>query len=275
MVQARFRLLDTSVRVESSSRALLDRITLCYPRMPRATSPGVDLEASVESDALEWAIRVDGRQAVRVADEASAVRAVNHELLHGLMLHRRELFYVHAGVVRVGDAAIVLPGLSRAGKSTLALALVQQGAQLVSDEVLAFDPRSGLVEPVLRAIKIRDACVEYFPALASRFVGTGECRFLPFDDARGVAAGRAASRARVRMVVAPSWQATASDDLIEISQGEAILELTKSALNFGTHREASIDHLVALVEHAVSYRLAWNEPNAAAAILLDALGRAT
>jgi hypothetical protein len=54
--------------------------------------------------------------------------------------------FVHAGVVAVGDRAILLPGMSFAGKSTLVAALVSTGATYLSDEFAVLDA-AGLVHP--------------------------------------------------------------------------------------------------------------------------------
>ncbi|MBN9420382.1 MAG: hypothetical protein J0I12_33345 [Candidatus Eremiobacteraeota bacterium] len=56
----------------------------------------------------------------------------------------RDFLFVHAGVVGWQGRALVIPGPSRAGKSTLVLELIRAGAQFFSDEFAVFD-RSGLV----------------------------------------------------------------------------------------------------------------------------------
>lgn len=62
--------------------------------------------------------------------------------------------FVHAGVVGVDGQALVLPGRSRSGKSTLVKALVEAGATYYNDEyaVLRSD---GMVSPYLRPLKLR------------------------------------------------------------------------------------------------------------------------
>lgn len=52
---------------------------------------------------------------------------------------------VHAALAVVDGAAIVLPGRSFAGKTTLGLALAAAGATLASDEYALVDPVTGLV----------------------------------------------------------------------------------------------------------------------------------
>ncbi|MDQ3657260.1 MAG: hypothetical protein M3457_19575 [Chloroflexota bacterium] len=63
--------------------------------------------------------------------------------------------FVHAGVVEWNGRAIVLPGSSFAGKSTLVTALVNAGATYYSDEYAVFDDE-GKVLPYRRRISLRE-----------------------------------------------------------------------------------------------------------------------
>ena len=67
---------------------------------------------------------------------------------------RRKLF-VHAGVVEWRGRAIVLPGSTFIGKSTLVAALVRAGATYYSDEYAVFDGW-GRVHPYPRPLSLRD-----------------------------------------------------------------------------------------------------------------------
>jgi len=68
---------------------------------------------------------------------------------------RRRVF-IHAGVVGWRERAIVIPGMSHAGKTTLVAALVRAGATYYSDEYAVFDAQ-GRVHPYARPLGIRDA----------------------------------------------------------------------------------------------------------------------
>jgi hypothetical protein len=68
----------------------------------------------------------------------------------------KELVFVHAGVVGWKDRAIVVPGRSLSGKSTLVLSLVESGADYYSDEYAIFDAE-GRVHPYWRLPKLRVA----------------------------------------------------------------------------------------------------------------------
>ena len=63
--------------------------------------------------------------------------------------------FVHAGVVGWENRAIVMPGTSFAGKTTLVQAWLEAGATYYSDEFAVLD-RAGRVHPFARPLSIRD-----------------------------------------------------------------------------------------------------------------------
>jgi hypothetical protein len=64
--------------------------------------------------------------------------------------------FVHAGVVGWRGRAIVLPGSSHSGKSTLTAALVRAGATYYSDEYAVFN-RQERVQPYARPLQLRQS----------------------------------------------------------------------------------------------------------------------
>jgi len=63
--------------------------------------------------------------------------------------------FIHAGVVAWAGRAIVMPGASFAGKTTLVQAWLAAGATYYSDEFAVLD-RAGRVHPFARPLAIRD-----------------------------------------------------------------------------------------------------------------------
>jgi hypothetical protein len=119
-----------------------------------------------------------------------------------------------------------------------------------------------------RAVKIRDECMDYFPELAASFAGTGEGRFLRFDALR---ADLVAAEAPVATVVVPHWTDGGPSHIARIARGTALLALSESSLNFGTHRRRSLDWLAELVCRVDTFRLEWGEPREAARAVLRQL----
>jgi len=77
---------------------------------------------------------------------AMALGILDAQMRMHIALHAPDHLFVHAGVVRIGDRAILLPGKSFSGKTTLVAALVRAGAEYWSDEYAALDT-DGLVHP--------------------------------------------------------------------------------------------------------------------------------
>jgi hypothetical protein len=81
--------------------------------------------------------------------------------------------FIHAGVVAWQGRAIVIPGASMSGKSTLIAELIRSGATYYSDEFAVLDDK-GLVHPFAKPLSLRqpgsfnaiDYGVEHFGATA-------------------------------------------------------------------------------------------------------------
>ena len=84
-----------------------------------------------------------------------------------------EHLFVHAGVVGWEDRAIVMPGSSFAGKTTLVQAWLEAGATYYSDEFAVLD-RAGRVHPFGRPLAIRDSSTGLTRRIAAAVLGA-EC----------------------------------------------------------------------------------------------------
>ncbi|MFN8607156.1 MAG: hypothetical protein U0931_06470 [Vulcanimicrobiota bacterium] len=99
------------------------------------------LEGARASARFEW--QPDSQLWLRSPGAESFVDLENALALEVATRSPRYLF-VHAGAVRYRDRVLVLPGVSRAGKSTLVEALVRRGALYYSDEFAVFHPDGGI-----------------------------------------------------------------------------------------------------------------------------------
>lgn len=147
----------------------------------------------------------------RVAHTRSADEAL-HVLesgLHGqVAAEAREHLFVHAGVVAWNGQAIVIPGRSFSGKSSLVAALVEAGAEYLSDEYAVLD-EDGMVHPYAKPLSLRDE------------EGHPRGRFAV--EALG---GRAADGPLpVRMILSATYQAGARWRPRLLSPGRALLTL--------------------------------------------------
>jgi hypothetical protein len=113
--------------------------------------------AQPEAEFGLWAnglITVDGARADRVQDRELSLLRLGAIVRHHVAASTPEYTFVHAGVVAIDGCAIVIPGRSYTGKSTLVAELVRLGATYVSDEYAVLD-QSGLVHPFAKPLSIR------------------------------------------------------------------------------------------------------------------------
>jgi len=148
------------VRVDDA--AILERWSPYLPpaREP-ATAPEVDHLFSLRTRATDERGRFPrlyaGHRRVRRARGLDC--AMQLDLLRSLLesyiaSNAASRVFVHAGVVEWRGRAIIVPGTSRSGKTTLVTALLRGGATYYSDEFAVLDDR-GRVHPWARHLRVR------------------------------------------------------------------------------------------------------------------------
>ncbi len=139
---------------------------------------------------------------------------------------------VHAGVVAWRDRAILFPGSSYAGKSTLVAELLRCGAGYVSDDFAVLD-RDGYVHPYDRPLVMRDAhghrqrlCPSAFGVTPSQqHLPIGTIVFTHFDPAC-------------------QWQPT------KISRGEATMKLLENTISARRNPRTALQTFGRITNHA-------------------------
>lgn len=96
----------------------------------------------------------DARRIARSFDLEEVRRAFNRDLSMTIGETAKRRVFVHAGVVGFDGGAVVVPGRSFSGKTTLIRALVDQGGVYYSDEYAVLDSR-GRVFPWAEPLSIR------------------------------------------------------------------------------------------------------------------------
>jgi hypothetical protein len=148
------------VRVDDA--AILDRLTPYLPPVCEAVmAPEVDHLFSIctrgDSAPGIGAGLYEGTRLLRRGrglDLAMQLDLLRSRLEFRVATNSLSLIFVHAGVVEWRGRAIVLPGRSRSGKTTLVAALLRAGARYYSDEFALFDA-GGRVHPWARPLRIR------------------------------------------------------------------------------------------------------------------------
>ncbi len=94
------------------------------------------------------------QQLARTMDLSEALDALERHLQMYVAEFATNRVFIHAGVVGWKGQAIVLPGRSLSGKTTLVTALLRAGATYYSDEYAVLDGR-GYVHPYARRLSVR------------------------------------------------------------------------------------------------------------------------
>lgn len=181
---------------------------LLMPRLPPTSKVEPFVEGGraysllVDGDGARCSIFVDETPLVERVVPEIALRALQTDLQLHVAEMSPEHVFVHAGVVGWQGRAIVLPGRSFCGKTTLVAELVRAGAEYYSDEYAAIDA-AGVVHPYLRPLSIRQpggTRVESLPdgaradggplpiglVLVSRFRAGAEWQPVSLSPGRGV-----------------------------------------------------------------------------------------
>ncbi len=211
------------VGIRTNSPELMDRmLDLIPPGWEPVRSPFVDRLYSVfvpRGNGQSSKVRrlnlvygdLDRIARTPVLDDALALMESNLQIYTAALAKNR--VFVHAGAVGWRGRAIVIPGRSFSGKSSLVVELVRAGATYYSDEYAVFD-RHGHVHPYARSLSIREKA-------------TGQTERFPVGSLGGVAG---VEPLPVGLVVASTYKPGARWRPRNLSPGHAILALLSHAL---------------------------------------------
>ncbi len=173
----------------------------------------------------------------------------------------RERVFVHAGVVAWDGRAIVMPGRSYSGKTSLTAAFVRAGATYYSDEYAVLDGQ-GRVHPFARALHVRDATdgqmtrtpIEHIGGTAGEtplpvglvlvtgYMDAGRWRPRRLSPGQGVLAllaNTVPARREPALAMATLQQAVAHATVLKGRRGEADEVVANILANIDTQRDGS------------------------------------
>jgi len=151
-----FEAYGVTIAIGVVDRDLLPRIREILPPGWRSHDP---------EDAEEYfAVLADYAGAYQIASSGGAIPAssdlgvvldvLDTSLRAHIALHAPDRIFVHAGVVAHDGRAVLIPGMTFSGKTTLVAELVRAGATYYSDEYAVLD-ESGLVHPYAKPLSVR------------------------------------------------------------------------------------------------------------------------
>ncbi|ETX03301.1 MAG: hypothetical protein ETSY1_00380 [Candidatus Entotheonella factor] len=180
------------------------------------------------------------------------------------LLKRQQYYSLHAAGVCRDGTGILMPGTSGAGKTTLTLAMLRGGWDMLSDDMVfladgpVHEPDSMQVLAFPDAVDVTDATAQLFPELqdwVQQPKGTGWVKHqLRFEAVYG---DRFVWACKPSVLVFPAVAEEPASRLTPMTQDEALLELVPNVLlTEMVSSQQHLDRLAALVRTCRCYRMA-------------------
>jgi len=175
------------------------------------------------------------------------------------------LLAIHAGAVSKGDQCILLPAVSGSGKSTLTAALLNEGYNYCTDDLVILSKDTLRIRSVPVSLGIKAGS---WPILATLFpiidelptftrMDNKQVRYLP-PPANALNNDHKKSYA-VKHIVFPSYNANVPMNISPVSTSDSLCRLTEAGYDVGGHLEIShVDNLVEWVSGMTCYTLEYN-----------------
>jgi len=184
------------------------------------------------------------------------IDAVRYYAVLMMVGSRSDLLWIHAGAAAHGNGAVVFLGSFGSGKSTLVMNLYRLGWKYLSDDLIPFDPRSGIVYPFPLLPRIREGPGKEIPRECLHKLSRVEVNLSP-----GMVGKKAVG---LRTLVFPNFSLSAPLERKELCKATAVLEILRNALNSKDHNGDTIRHLCNLVKHTQTFQLTFRDGEQAA-----------
>ena len=152
----RLRVHGLDIVVRSDVPLVIDTVATSYAAFQVTDQTGGPATCVIET----WS--------TTASDESAAVLGTLDRVVMQVLdgLGERGIVGTHAAAVAIDDRTVVLAGRSGAGKSTLTLALLRDGARLLTDELTLVDRDDRTILPYPRALHVSPWTVDLLPELA-------------------------------------------------------------------------------------------------------------
>jgi hypothetical protein len=164
--QFKFESYGVIVGIDSNNKRFLKKIEDQLPHIiPNVFITNNDLEAeynfsmNVRNDGV-FELYQDGEEVTYGASEENFINFACGKLRLTVAEFAKSRVFLHAGVVGWNGKAIIFPGQSFHGKSTLVAELIQRGALYYSDEYAVLD-ENGYVHPFPKTLSLRGIVDKY------------------------------------------------------------------------------------------------------------------
>jgi HprK-related kinase A len=243
--------LDTGpfvVRIQTPITDLADEIRALYRDFPLDAGGGLaDFHITVRRPLGLLGIRRCWRQQAMVyLDETRpfeplpiqmAVPMLEWSINWCAATQANQYVMIHAAVLERHGRALVLPGITGAGKSTVCVALAHRGWRLLSDEFALIQPADGQIAPWPRPISLKNLSIDVIrgwapDAYISTPVPNTNKGTVAHVRPPGESVRRADDRAAPAWIVFPTFEKGAAARLTPLPKARAFFRLADCSFNY-------------------------------------------
>ncbi len=180
----------------------------------------------------------------------------------------------HAAVVEKNGRAVIIPGMSGQGKSTLCAGLIHSGWRYFSDEfaMIDFDDLSLIPYPRPLSLKNQSISVirDHFPEaeISNSLTDTPKGTVAYIRPAREMMS-RVGERAQPAAIIFPNYQPDSEAEAYPLKLAEAFLVMTMSSVNYDRFGETSFDALSKLIDQCGVYNIHYPDLKTAIQLVED------
>lgn len=183
-----------------------------------------------------------------------------------------EHLLLHAGAVQIDGVAVLLPSPSGGGKSTLVAALVGDGADYVSDELVALTAEH-IVLPYAKPITLKPGSFDVLPQLAPR---PGDALQFRADEWHvrpdAIRPGAAGMPCPIGAIVVPRYVPGEMTTLSPLSDTDGFLALSINTVNLERHGDQGTKQLAEIARSVPAFQLAVSDLSTACVLIARAVG---
>ena len=262
MHKLHFKILNLPVRVESNSPQFLQDVgnIFHYFKVFRP-NPDVDNGAS-------FSVSIDQASTITFGNDI-IYRSTNYRYIleyleykiYTILINRFSDYYlIHAGVVAHDDKAILLPGSSGGGKTTLIAGLLKNGFRYLTDEIGIIDPHTLRVYPFPKPLNMKTGSLSLFDNFEPEMELIDKNEMNIEKKIHHVRVNSAYVQVidkpvAVGDIVFVRYNPDEKSTLTPVSRANAILKLAKYSFNHYRFKEKGIEILESLVRGCRCYQL--------------------
>jgi hypothetical protein len=264
--------LGRGVRVRCADPLSASLLTAAYGSM-RGGAGSRALDYTVRrAGRANGAFRLEraGRAPLVAADDGALLALFDADIAIEIQRLRHDLYVVHAAVLELRDAAVMLVAKSGVGKSTLSWALLHHGLGFLSDELGPVDLATLEILPYPRALMVKRAPPPPYP-IAAGAVRTSRGFHVPADALPAPVRARPAALAAIFFL--QRFPEPRSPALRRLTPAEGAARLYANALNPLAHGGDGLDGAIRIAAACPCFELVTAELAPTCALVTGALAR--